>query len=246
MRSRSHSDYGFPGSKLRSRLSMTSWMLLSCLCLFVLRMLRSWRDSLTLAVIFMSLPAVSQRSIHVWVGPGESQIHWIMGRGAVTTCVGGRKSEFSGPWCFQSCFTDVRRTLTRDLRRRLNSFGSRSLRRILGYRWSDFVSNERLLRETQMRFVTCMVREHQLRLYGHVACFPDADPAHQILSARESRERWRPMGRPHASWLQQVDRHLKEIGMGRASAWGITRRRLLEYRRKVDAATRCSGACSHT
>ena len=30
--------------------------------------------------------------------------------------------------------------LTRDLRQRLNSFGTRSLRRIFGYRWSDFVS----------------------------------------------------------------------------------------------------------
>ena len=27
------------------------------------------------------------------------------------------------------------------------------------------------------------------------------------------------MGRPRASWLQQVDRHLKEMGMGQASAW---------------------------
>ena len=102
----------------------------------------------------------------------------------------------------------------------------------------DFVSNERLLRETQMRFVTCIVRERQLRLYGHVAHFPDADPADQILSARESREWRRPMGRPRASWLQQVDQHLKEIGMAR--------RRPLEYRRKVDAAMRCSGICSLT
>ena len=90
-------------------------------------------------------------------------------------------------------------TLTRDLRWRLNSFGTRSLRRILGYRWLDFVSNERLLRETQMRFVTCIVREHQLWLYGHVARFPDADPAYQILSAREPREWRRPMDRPRAS-----------------------------------------------
>ena len=85
-------------------------------------------------------------------------------------------------------------TLTRDLRRRLNSFGTRSLRRILGYRWSDFVSNKQLLRETQMRFVTYIARECQLRLYGHVSHFPDADPAHQILSARELRECRRPMG----------------------------------------------------
>ena len=63
-----------------------------------------------------------------------------------------------------------------------------------------------------MRFVTCIVRECRLRLYGHVARFPDSDPAHQILSARGSREWRRPMGRPRASWLQQVDRHLKEMG----------------------------------
>ena len=50
-------------------------------------------------------------------------------------------------------------TVTRDLRRILNSFGARSLRRVLGYRWSDFVSNERLLRETQIRFGTCIVCE---------------------------------------------------------------------------------------
>ena len=135
--------------------------------------------------------------------------------------------------------------MTRDLRRKLNSFGTRSLRRILGYRWLDFVSNEWLLRETQMRFVTCIVREHQLRLSGHVARFPDADSAHQILSARKPRE-WRPMGRPHASWLQQVDQHLKEMGIGQASAWGIAGRRPLECRQKVDAATHCSSACSHT
>ena len=111
-------------------------------------------------------------------------------------------------------------TLTRDLRQRLNSFGTRSLRRILSYRWSDFVSNEQLLRETQKRFVTCIVHERQLLLSGHVARFPDADHAHQIVSAREPREWRRPMGRPRASWLQQVDRYLKEIGMGQASAWG--------------------------
>ena len=40
--------------------------------------------------------------------PGESWIHWIMGCGAASTCAGGRKSESSGPWCFQSCSMDVR------------------------------------------------------------------------------------------------------------------------------------------
>ena len=64
----------------------------SCLYLFVVRMLRSQRDSLTLAVIFMSLLAVSQRSLDVWVRPGGSWIHWIMGCCAAGACAGGGKS----------------------------------------------------------------------------------------------------------------------------------------------------------
>ena len=97
-----------------------------------------------------------------------------------------------------------------------------------------------------MRFVTCIVSEHQLRLFGHVARFPDADPSHQILSAREPREWRRLMGRPRTLWLQQVDQQLKEMGMGQASAFGMARRKPLEYRQKVDGATRCSGTCCHT
>ena len=54
------------------------------------------------------------------------------------------------------------------------------------------------------------------------------------------------MGRPRASGLQQLDQHLKEMGMGQVSALGMASRRPLVYLWKVDAATRCSGACSHT
>jgi len=97
-----------------------------------------------------------------------------------------------------------------------------------------------------MRFVSCIVREHQLRLYGHVAHFPDADPAHQILSVREFREWRRPRGRPRALRMQHVDQHLKEMGTGQASAWGLARQRPLEYRRKVDPATHCSGRRRHS
>ena len=49
-----------------------------------------------LEVMFMSLLAVSHRSSDIWVGPGESWIHWVMGCGTAGTCAGGQKS--SGPW----------------------------------------------------------------------------------------------------------------------------------------------------
>ena len=152
-------------------------------------------------------PGSKLRSIDVWVGSGDLWIHWITGCGTVVTCAGGRKSRVFKSLVLlvllYGCETWI---LTKDLRWRLHSFGTRSLWRILVYRWSDLASNERLLRENQMRFVTGIVRERQLQLYGHVAHFPDADPARQILSGRESREWMRPMGRPRASWLQQVDR----------------------------------------
>ena len=247
MRSWSHWDYGFPGSKLRSRLSMTSWILLSCLYQFVVRMLRSRRDSLTLSVIFRSLLAVSQRSIDAWFGPGG--VMDLLDHGVLHCRYLCRKTKVRVfrslvlPVLLYRCETW---TMTRDLRRILNSFDTRSLRRILGCRWSDFVSNEWLLRETQMRFVTCIVHELQLRLCGHVAHFPDADPAHQILSTGEPHEWRRPMGRPCATCLQQVEQHIKEMGMGQASAWEMAKRRPLENRRKVDAAMCCSGTCSHT
>ena len=84
----------------------------------------------------------------------------------------------------------------------------------------------------------CIFR--QLRLYGHVARLPAEDPAHRILSCRDPRGWTMPSGRPHASWLRQVESYIKDTGMtGLASARAMARRRPKEYRHKVDAATHC-------
>ena len=54
-----------------------------------------------------------------------------------------------------------------------------------------------------------------------------------------------PRRRPQASWLRQVEPYRKDMGMADlASVWAMARRRPKEYRRKVEAATRCSGVCS--
>ena len=124
---------------------MTSSMLLSCLYLFVVSMLRSRRDSLTLAVIFMSAGCEPQVKCSE-LGLG---CHGFIGSWGVVLSVSVQEDEspslqFLGASSLVLWMRDW--TLTRDLRRRLNSFGTRSLRRILGYRWSDFVSNEQLLR----------------------------------------------------------------------------------------------------
>ena len=60
-------------------ISMTSWMLLSCLYLFVVRVLRSRRHSVTLAVIFMLLltePEVDRLLCWAW-GVMDSLDQWV-------------------------------------------------------------------------------------------------------------------------------------------------------------------------
>ncbi len=136
-------------------------------------------------------------------------------------------------------------TLTKGLRNRLNAFGTRALRRISGYRWSDFVSNQRLLAETTMSPVTYLIRERQLRLFGHVARYHESDPAYQALFAEDPDGWKRPVGRPHASWSQQVGRYLSEMDLDWESARGMAKEDPRRYRLLVDAATRCSGVCPH-
>ncbi|XP_069976543.1 uncharacterized protein, partial [Penaeus vannamei] len=83
-------------------------------------------------------------------------------------------------------------TLLSALETRLNAFCNRSLRRIMGYCLRDHVPNQRLHRETGTEPVTCTIRDRQLRLYGHLARFPQTDPDHQVVSVRDNPGRRRP------------------------------------------------------
>ncbi len=100
------------------------------------------------------------------------------------------------------------------------------------------VSNQRLLRETDSTPVTWTVRQRKIRLYGHVARYPEADPAHRVVSVRDNPEWRRPRGPPRNSWLEQVDRSCREIlGMGRWPAWRLALRDPPVWRRRVGEAT---------
>ena len=137
-------------------------------------------------------------------------------------------------------------TLNTDLKRRIDVFGTRCLRRIMGYRWYDFVSNQRLFHETDSRPITSIVRQRQLRLYGHVARYPEADPACRVVSVRDNPTWRRPRGRPQNSWLRQVDASCWELlGIGREPAWRLARRDRQEWRRRVGEATRPPAYAPH-
>ena len=74
----------------------------------------------------MSLLAVSQRSIDVWVGPEESRFHWIMACRAVELV----QEDESPSLQILGASSFALRTLTWYLRWRLNSFHTRTLQRI--------------------------------------------------------------------------------------------------------------------
>ena len=155
-------------------------------------------------------------------------------------------------WIFKSLMIPVllygceTSTLNTNLKRQIDVFGSKCLHSIMGYRWNDFVSNQRLLCETESRPITSIVHQRQLRLYGYVTRYPEADPASQVISERDNLEWRRPRGRQQSSWLEQVDASCWElIGMGRELAWGLARGDRQSWRRRVGEATRPSAYASN-
>ena len=62
------------------------------------------------------------------------------------------------------------------------------------------MSNDLVLGEAGLRQVTYIIRERQLRIYGHVARLPGEDPANLILQYRDPSGWTIPRGRPHASF----------------------------------------------
>ncbi|KAG2471199.1 BUP1 ureidopropionase, partial [Polypterus senegalus] len=111
-------------------------------------------------------------------------------------------------------------------------------KRILGYRWFDFV----LLMESPMRHITCIVRERQLRHYCHVAPVPEGDQAHKILIVGDP-SGW---GRPCNTWLQQIEGHFRRVGLDHTSVWGVANRDPELFRHAEGVAMHCTSSGSPT
>ena len=64
--------------------------------------------------------------------------------------------------------------------KKIDAFHARSLRRIEGLRWSDFVSNEKLLQHTKQSWFSTQAAERTLRWFGHLLRMPPHLPAKMI------------------------------------------------------------------
>ena len=114
-------------------------------------------------------------------------------------------------------------TLTKKLRARLDAFGTINLRRILGYKWNDFIPNTKVLQESSMSTITKIVLERQKSMFVHVARFPTRDSAHQILSCANPPLWKRGRGRPAHTWLKQMDVYFAGVGTTREQAWVLAK-----------------------
>ena len=97
---------------------------------------------------------------------------------------------------------------------RTNAFGQRCLRSICDIHWSEHKTNEYILKRTNQVPISCMIRKRRLKLFGHVARFPDGADTADALIPRLPKHWKRPRGRPQNSWSGTVERDLKPHSMG--------------------------------
>jgi len=103
-------------------------------------------------------------------------------------------------------------TLMKSDWKRLESFHLRCQRRILGIKWSDFITNAEVYTRSGLQSIQSIVCRRCLSLFGHVAGMPDNVPAKAVLCmACNVRDgvppfpNWRrSRGHSPITWLHQI------------------------------------------
>lgn len=63
--------------------------------------------------------------------------------------------------------------MNNDLKRYLDTFDTKFFCKIIGHQLDDFVLNQLLLNETELRPVISLVQKYQFKMYEYLACFLD-------------------------------------------------------------------------
>ena len=95
---------------------------------------------------------------------------------------------------------------------KLNGFHMRSLRRILGIKWDDYVTNSTILERTNMCTMYYMLSEHRLRWLGHTCRMPDGRIPKDTRFG-ELAQGSRARGRPHLRFKDVCKRDMKSGNM---------------------------------
>ena len=88
---------------------------------------------------------------------------------------------------------------TKKQMKRFELFHQRSLRRILKIKWFFHVSNEEVVKRTNIRSIETFIRAARLRWYGHVVRMPENRLQKFLLNWRRNYGK-RSRGRPSKNW----------------------------------------------
>jgi len=110
---------------------------------------------------------------------------------------------------------------------RIQSFHMQALRRILGIRWYDKVSNAEVNERTKLPDVPSLIADRRNSLFGHICRLPENTPASQALqlsieahtSIPPAADWKRLLGRPRRNRLQQVEEDINlSVGAARIAS----------------------------
>jgi len=121
-----------------------------------------------------------------------------------------------------------------------------ALRRILGIRWYDKVSNAEVNERTKLPDVPSLLDERRHSLFGHICRLPENTLASQALklsieahTGTSPAGDWkRPSGRPRRNWLQQVEEDIG-LSVGAAQIAGQDRSMWRTLRPSAGQAQQC-------
>ena len=95
-------------------------------------------------------------------------------------------------------------TLTKSQKKLLDAFNTKSLRRIVGARWYDYVTNASLLTRTEQPPLTTTICNLRLSAFGHICRLHPGTHAIGILGSKPPSSWRRPGGRPPLRWADQT------------------------------------------
>ena len=93
--------------------------------------------------------------------------------------------------------------------KKLDAFDSKCIRKILGIRWSNFITNEEVRTRAERRPVSSIIFKRRLSRLGHVTRLPPESLANRVLQWNPQGQRRR--GRPKMNWRRTIDRDLQMV-----------------------------------
>ena len=111
---------------------------------------------------------------------------------------------------------------------RLNAFGAKCIRRILGIKWSDYIPNHELYQKSKQVPIAKTIRKRRIQWFGHIMRMEDSRITRKMLN-------WNPKGtakrgRKKANWLNNVQTDALTLGTD-IDHWGETAKDKKKWRK---------------